>query len=177
MSYWWTNAVMVTAIGNETNSWLEWLNRVALHSVQGRLFQFHIVRAKRKINVWVYLVWVWVHVPGESNWWYWYEYFCFWDSYYTPYYRLESSVFKPDGYDKNPSGSKATCKVRDVTRNVGDTWRYTQLTLKRTFRVFFFIICVCITCVWLGWAGCDFVCLFVFFFACCCCLFIYLFSI
>jgi hypothetical protein len=56
---------------------------------------------------------------------------------------------------------------------------YTQLTLKRTFRVFFFINCVCITCAWLGGLGViSFVCLFFCFaFCCCCCLFIYLFSI
>jgi hypothetical protein len=33
----------------------------------------------------------------------------------TPYYRLESFFFwKPAGYDKTPSGSKAKCKVGSV---------------------------------------------------------------
>jgi hypothetical protein len=32
---------------NELNIWFEWLNRVTLHSVQGRLFQFRIVRGKK----------------------------------------------------------------------------------------------------------------------------------
>ena len=34
----------------------------------------------------------------------------------------------------------------DVTRDVGDTWHYTWLTLKRTFRVFFFIFCLPYLC-------------------------------
>jgi hypothetical protein len=75
-------------------------------------------------------------------------------------YNVYILSISPPGYQRVTSQKKGI--LVDVTRDVGDTWRYTQLTLKRTFRVFFFIICVCITCVWLGWAECDFVCLFLF---------------
>jgi hypothetical protein len=77
-------------------------------------------------------------------------------------YNVYILSISPPGYQRVTSQKKGI--LVDVTRDVGDTWRYTQLTLKRTFRVFFFIICVCITLVGVGWVWFRlFVCCLVFF--------------
>jgi hypothetical protein len=49
-------------------------------------------------------------------------------------YNRGNSSFSTEPYSKH---TILHSEYLDVTRDVGDIWRYTQLTLKRTFRVFF----------------------------------------